>query len=45
MADGAEPAEDQERQAWAEFWELIGEAAYQLWRDEQTGGDAAQDSA
>lgn len=37
MQDGeAVPAE---QQAWAEFWELVGEAAYQLWRDGQMPGD------
>jgi hypothetical protein len=45
MPDGEEsPADERERQAWAEFWELVGEAAYQLWR-ERRAGDADQDSA
>ena len=38
------PPEELERQAWAEFWELVGEAAYQLWKDRQ-GGDPLQESA
>lgn len=45
MQDGAQiPAEERERQAWAEFWQLVGEAAYQLWRDREAG-EAAQESA
>jgi hypothetical protein len=40
MQDGdAIPADDREQQAWREFWELIGDAAYQLWRDDRLGGD------
>lgn len=27
---------EREQQAWREFWELIGEATYQLWREKQT---------
>lgn len=38
MQDGTEiPAEEKERQAWAEFWGLVGQAAYQLWRDRKAG--------
>jgi hypothetical protein len=43
MQDGsaipAKPTGEGEQQAWREFWELIGDAAYQLWRDERLGGD------
>ena len=45
MPDGSEtPAEERERKAWEEFWELVGKAAYQLWRDRRAG-DADQESA
>lgn len=40
----ADEAADREQQAWRDFWELIGESAYQLWRDEHTGTDL-QESA
>lgn len=40
----ADDAADREQQAWREFWELVGEAAYQLWREDQTAADL-QESA